>query len=311
MNAPLGAAATATLLVADDEPLNLDLIAEFLAGDGYRLVTATDGRQALDALLDPDCAFDAVILDRRMPKLDGIEVLSRIKADPRLRALPVIMQTVAGAVEQVIEGLRHGAYYYLVKPYEPATLATLVRCAVQEHGEQRALLEQVGREREALALLREGRFSLRTLAEARALAATLGGLCPDPASAAMGLAEILVNAVEHGNLGISYREKSALAAAGTWEAEVERRLALPEYAGRRVTVHYARQSGGIVFHVHDEGAGFDWRPFLDISAERAFDPNGRGIALARQLAFSSLEYLHRGNEVRATVALSAEDHTTS
>ena len=113
----------------------------------------------------------------------------------------------------------------------------------------------------------------------------------------MGLVELLVNAVEHGNLGITYAEKSALRQASRWEDEVERRLSQEPWRSRRARVALRREGSQVEFTITDEGAGFDWKPFLDFDPARAFDLNGRGIAMARKLGFSSLEYRGAGNIV--------------
>jgi hypothetical protein len=113
----------------------------------------------------------------------------------------------------------------------------------------------------------------------------------------------MVNAVEHGNLGISYAEKSHLKRDDAWEAEIARRQALPEYRGKLARVSMQRTATEMVFSIRDEGAGFDWRRYLDFDPERAFDPNGRGIALARMMSFSRVEYGESGSEVVAAVKL--------
>ena len=122
------------ILVVDDEPLNLEIIAEFLEGDAYRLEFAATGEEAWSLLEVPDSAYDLVVLDRMMPGMNGIELLKRIKADERLSHLPVIMQTAAAAPDQVREGLAAGAYYYLTKPYDPEALQTIVRAALDDAG---------------------------------------------------------------------------------------------------------------------------------------------------------------------------------
>jgi hypothetical protein len=61
----------------------------------------------------------------------------------------------------------------------------------------------------------------------------------------------------------------------------------------------------IVVHIIDEGNGFDWRKYLELSPDRITDPHGRGIATSRMMSFDSLEYLGVGNEVRCTVKLAA------
>jgi anti-sigma regulatory factor (Ser/Thr protein kinase) len=118
----------------------------------------------------------------------------------------------------------------------------------------------------------------------------------------MGLSELLVNGVEHGNLGIDFAEKSRLREADCWEEEVARRLALDENRGKSVRLRVRGDDSRWTFEIHDDGPGFDWRRFLDFDPERAFAPNGRGIALSRQLSFASLTYLPPGNQVVVTVA---------
>lgn len=159
--------------------------------------------------------------------------------------------------------------------------------------------------RASLGQQREGLFELRTLCEARQLAAFLAAQFPDPAAAALGLIELMVNAVEHGNLGISTDEKADLLRRGVWEQEVQRRLLLPENASKRVRVELCRAARSLTLLIHDDGPGFDWRQYCELDPARALEPNGRGIALARQIAFPDLEYLGGGNVARVVVLTTA------
>lgn len=290
-----------TLLVVDDEPYNLEIISEFLESEGYELVTAQDGREALDILEREPKRFSSVILDRMMPGVDGIAVLQKIKSDPELRLLPVIMQTAAASREQILEGLQLGAYYYLTKPFEPEMLASVVRTAVRDHSSHVATLERVEVWRNAFGLFHEAKFELRSLDEARNLAAVIADRSPNPNTVTLGLTELLINAVEHGNLGITYADKSRLLAEGDWEEEVHRRLALPENSTKRVRVDVTRAPGSLTIRIVDDGEGFDWQCYLEMDPSRVFDSHGRGIAMARKLSFSEVSYLGRGNEVIARV----------
>ncbi len=148
-------------------------------------------------------------------------------------------------------------------------------------------------------LFSRGQFVFRTLPEARILASVVAGLFPDPKRVEVGICELLLNAVEHGNLGITYEEKSELLANGLLEEEVGRRLMLPGLAERLATLEVERMEGSIRLVVKDQGKGFDWRPYLEFSQERATDAHGRGIATARLLCFTRLEYRGIGNEVVA------------
>lgn len=290
------------ILVVDDEILNLEIIGEYLDGGPYELETAGDGAEALSKLEQRPTPYDLVILDRMMPVMDGMTLLRNLKLDPRYAHIPVIMQTAAAAPEQVREGLNAGCYYYLTKPYKSAALLSIVHAALADLRQERLLADALARTPPVPATPNAD-YIFSTLEEARRLSVLLAAQCPDPAAVAMGLSELLINAVEHGNLGISYAEKSRLKREDQWEDEIARRLTLPEFRSKRAVASFNRDGGQITFTVVDQGAGFNWQKYLDFEPERAFDPNGRGIAMASKLTFSSLEYQGNGNRVVATVRL--------
>lgn len=154
----------------------------------------------------------------------------------------------------------------------------------------------------AFSWLREATFAFKSLADARGLAQALGRLCPEAELLTAGLVELMVNAVEHGNLELSYEEKRSLCQSGNWRAEVERRMASERYRERVATVTIHRRAGNLSFRIRDEGPGFHWARYLSLEPERARDPNGRGIALARNMGFSSLYYEEPGNVVVVEIA---------
>ncbi len=292
------------VLVVDDEPFNLEIIAEYLDADNFELTMARDGVEAWELLEDTTQVFDLLVLDRMMPRLDGMDVLRRIGRTPRLSGLPVIMQTAAATPDQVREGLEAGARYYLTKPYEPDALLAIIGSALEESRRKNEFELQVDGLRQAMCALLHGDFEFATLAQATQLASLASLAAPRPETVVAGLSELLINAVEHGNLGITYAEKSRLRLNDRWEEEVERRLLLPENSGRRARLSVVRTQNEVRYTISDDGKGFDFRRFLEFDPERAFDPNGRGIAMARQLCFQHLEYQGCGNVVTATVPLS-------
>lgn len=295
----------AKLLVVDDEPINLDIIADCL-GDQHRLVFARDGQEAWETINARPDYFDGVILDRIMPRLDGIEVLRRLKADPRFRDVPVIMQSGADSSEQVAEGLAAGAWYYLAKPYSSKALKSIVVAALDDRRSRRELARLGSEMRGVFALTQQASYAFRRLDEVALLSAVLAQMCPNATAVSMGLSELMLNAVEHGNLGLDYHDKSRLIETGTWQEEIERRLADPAQAERYATIDFQREPGRLRFTIRDQGKGFAWQDYLDMGPARAFDSHGRGIAMARQLAFSSLEYQGCGNQVTVTVELGDE-----
>ena len=292
-----------TVLVVDDEPINLMIISEYLedAGEGYQWESAEDGEQAWEMLEAAPEKYSAVLLDRMMPRMDGMQVLARIKSHPVLKEVPVILQTARAAQEDIEEGIKAGAYYYLTKPYQEEALISIVRTAVHDHHRYLDLKKELDSKNAVFSLMDNGQFYFRTLDEARNLSSLLAQACPSPEVAVTGLVELMVNAVEHGNLDISYDEKGDLNGRGAWEEEVSRRLQLPENQDRRVEVDFRRASGHIHITITDQGDGFDWHPYLEISAERGADNHGRGIALARMISFESLEYRGKGNQVVAVI----------
>jgi CheY-like chemotaxis protein len=292
----------AKLLVVDDEPINLEIIGHCLE-DEHQLAFAEDGLEAWAMLEASPQAYDGVILDRMMPRMDGMEVLRRLKADKRFRDVPVIMQSAADSSEQVAEGLAAGAWYYLAKPYAPKALRSIVNAALDDRRNRKDLAQIGGKLQTILDLADLACFRFRTLEEVSVLSSTLAQMCPHPETVAMGLSELMLNAVEHGNLGIDYAEKGRLIEDGLWQDEVERRLANPAQTRRHASVELQRDSEYLSFTIRDQGPGFDWQRYLDLDPSRAFDSHGRGIAMARHLAFASMEYRGTGNEVWVRVAL--------
>lgn len=293
------------LLVVDDDPVNLEIIGDFLGDQHGTLTYAEDGEKAWACLLQQPELFDVVILDRMMPYMSGMEVLERIKADPRFAVLPVIMQTASSAPDEIAEGLAAGAWYYLAKPYNEVALNSVVRAALNDRWNRRELARLNGESGRMLALLQQGAFQFRTPDEARQLASALSETCPNSSAVAMGLLELMLNAIEHGNLGMGYDEKSRLQAEGIWMEEIDRRLALPEYLARCAELSFQREPDCLRFTITDQGAGFDWTGYLDMDPARAFDSHGRGIMLARHVAFAALEYQGRGNIVSASILINA------
>jgi CheY-like chemotaxis protein len=292
----------ARVLAVDDETFYLKLIDKYLAPAGFE-VTVTDSAGHAWELLkqQPHCAFDAVLLDRNMPIEDGMQLLGKIKSDPVLRDVPVIIQTGLAEPQQVAEGIAKGAYYYLAKPFSRDVLCSIVDAAVRDYKHHRDLQMRLSRQAHGNAMLRLAEFHCRTLEEVSTLSTHLALFFPDPQRVVTGISEFLLNAVEHGNLELTYEDKSALLREGAWHAEIERRLSLPQFARRQVRAILENRVDRVTLTIIDEGAGFDWQAYLDFNPSRAFDLHGRGIAMSRLMCFDDVEYRGCGNEVLLTV----------
>ena len=111
--------------MVDDNPTNLEVLRVRLSAQGYEVVTAVDGEDALKRARDVEP--DLVLLDIMMPKLDGISVLKELKQDSALRFTPIILVTAKADTRDVVNGLEAGGDDYLTKPFEHAALVARVR----------------------------------------------------------------------------------------------------------------------------------------------------------------------------------------
>jgi adenylate cyclase len=117
------------ILVVDDVPDNVDILQMRLESQGYEVVTAGDGVEALDKIRE--LLPDLVLLDVMMPKMDGIETVKRLKADGSLPFIPVILVTAKADATDVIAGLESGGDDYLTKPVDHAALSARVRAMLR------------------------------------------------------------------------------------------------------------------------------------------------------------------------------------
>src|SRR5512147_237265 len=121
----MGRDLAARILIVDDHEDNIELLRARLEARGYAIDTAMDGEQALSrvAAAPPDL----ILLDVMMPRIDGFEVVRRLKGDKRLPFIPVILQTALDSTEHKVEGLDAGADDYITKPINFAELEARVK----------------------------------------------------------------------------------------------------------------------------------------------------------------------------------------
>ena len=289
-----------TVLIVDDEEPLREVLRRMLEEEGCGVLTAADGAEGLEILETHPDSVSVVILDWMMPKISGIELLRWMKKQGHIEHIPVIMLTALDDPERIKEGIDAGAFYYLIKPFQRSLLNSILRAAVADYHAFRHLLETLKQYKKPIALLEEGTFRFRTPQEAEQIAVVIASATPDPEHA-MVIAELLLNAVEHGNLGITYAEKGKLLEENAWDREVTRRLALPENANRNVEVRMKRVEGNLLIEIEDQGPGFDFERYLKIEESRLFDNHGRGIAIARSAL--NVEFIGSGNKAVVTIPL--------
>ena len=120
----------ARVLVVDDDPLTLEILATILDLEEFTVLTAADGDAALAILADTP--VDAVVLDVMMPGIDGYETCRRIKADPATAGIPIVLLTARDRAEDRRRGEDAGCDAYLTKPFSPLELIALLGTAVKK-----------------------------------------------------------------------------------------------------------------------------------------------------------------------------------
>ncbi|HRQ59926.1 MAG TPA: response regulator [Alphaproteobacteria bacterium] len=289
------------ILAVEDDLFSMNFLKAQIVELGHKVVTAEDGKKAIDILKSSKGNIDVVLMDREMPVMDGLSAIRQMKQDYALRNIPVIMVTSADTMQEMQEGLDAGVFYYLTKPVKEEMLRSVLSAAVREAQQTKTLHEELGRHKASFGLIDTCRFRFRTLDEAESLSAFMANCFAEPSRVLPGLGELLINAVEHGNLGIGYQHKSELVDSGTWRAEIRRLESAPENQNKFVDATIAHKEDGMYVVITDQGEGFEWKKFLQIDPARAGDNHGRGIAQARAISFDKLTYNPAGNQVVAFV----------
>ncbi len=285
------------VLIVDDDSGSRALLKNLVEEQGYPAAVAPDGQRGLETFrhFRPDVVFS----DVRMPGMSGLELLEAIRLEDQ-SALFVLV-TGYGCEEYAVQALRSGANDYIHKPVFDTDFVPLVKRLAEQ-------VEDRSAERKVRAMFSRRTFTLELdntlervpIIAGQLLEETSGAIPPDQRGGVrMGLIELLMNAIEHGNLGITYQQKGAALRVRDGLAKLTgRRLAQPELAAKRVTVHFKMDARTCEWVIADEGAGFDWRAVPEATkGEAIYAPHGRGIMLSR-LYFDSVEYQGLGNVVR-------------
>lgn len=286
------------LLVEDDRTMRMMLESK-IEHMGYQVSTALNGKDAWDQLKDCDSDYDAIIVDREMPEMNGIELVEKLNSNEILRNIPVIMQTGEQRPEKIQNCIDAGIFYYVIKPSDETLLETTLKVAIANSIQYQKLVSSSTCIDIGLQILESATFHYSSLEEAEDLACFLSKCYKRPQDVLVGLSELLINAVEHGNLGIGYTEKTSFIKFGMWRDEIMRRAELPENRDKRVKVMLKKQEDGIQIRITDCGKGFDWRKYMILETDRIQDGHGRGIIRAKQRSFSKVEYNTKGNIVTA------------
>ncbi len=165
------------ILVVDDNPDNREVLARQLERQGYAVVVAENGRQAIE--LVGSAAFDILLLDIMMPEMDGYEALRYLKSEKAYSHIPVIMISALDEIESVVRCIEMGAEDYLPKPFDPVLLRARIGACLEKkrlRDQEILYLQQVAVLTDAAAALEQNRFESNSLDEVAARQDALGNL---------------------------------------------------------------------------------------------------------------------------------------
>ena len=293
-----------TVLVIDACPETHARIVDQVQGRGVSIITASDPSAALSTI--ELTAPDIVLTDLFLPEGAGLALIQEIRA--RQARCPVIVMGPADAAPLVVQALRAGAVDYLSKPVADAEVAQAVHRARQGMPGDLADLPGVHRAEYTLTLASDPTHVPGIVSW---LLRTTAARLPELQRLHLrgALQELLLNAIEHGNLEIYSQAKHTALAQDRYEALLRQRMSQPPFNERQVTMEvcYEPAAAGLTYRIADNGPGFDWRRQLT-ATPTAGGAAGRGIALARSF-FPSLAYNAPGTAVTFTVPLADPPHS--
>ncbi|MCL5269992.1 MAG: response regulator [bacterium] len=288
------------ILVVDDQQPILDLLKDVLEEKRFEVLSARDGNAALELYRRHRPPF--TLTDISMPGMTGLELLRQIKAcNPEA---VVMLMTGAGNESYAVEALRGGAVNYFNKPIDINELVnTLDRYSPLATGydfENYAgdfLLSEVLQLSIDNNLTQVNHSVQMIISHCRAIFPL-----SEIYTLRFGLYEMMVNAIEHGNLGITYEEKTKALETNKLSELLQQRSLDPACRNRRVKVTCTISTEGLTCTIRDEGRGFDYTSYTSapdpayLFEEMGASLHGRGIMLTR-LQFDRVEFNQAGNEV--------------
>ncbi|WP_321325030.1 ATP-binding protein [Thiomicrorhabdus sp.] len=248
--------------------------------------------------------FFAFIIDESILDRDDFAVFQNYRKQPVINIIPMILQiNSSNNLKMVQKALESGIYFSLNYPYDSSLFNAVLTAANQGFTQHLEAANRLTNFENIRPLTQEAVFHVRDIKDAQTVSSVLAFITPDQKRVAIGLFELILNAIEHGNLNIGYKEKTRLTFNAALQNEIERRLNLPENLKKYVTVKVKRLKNQLRFTIKDCGDGFNFMNYLDFSENRVLDHHGRGIMIANQLSFDEIKYQDNGSKVICKVNL--------
>lgn len=287
------------VLIVEDDFISRNYLSQLMQFSGYECRTAKNAAEGLDLYLS--YKPEAIICSIVMPGISGLEFLRQIRQSDRHTI--IIMITSRTSERLAVDALRLGANDYIKKPVQDNDILAAIKRAGS-----RIILDDEPEER--YGEVDSGKIVMKFKTEIDAPRLIVERLMEEvqpqyfePESLTyieLGLTELVTNAIEHGNLNITYQEKTEVLNDNGLTSLYLKRLSDSKLASRKVTVEYAFSQNVCEWTITDEGDGFDPSKIPDpLAEENIGNLSGRGIFVSK-FAFDNVEYLGKGNCVHVT-----------
>lgn len=282
------------LIVEDDFP-SRQLLKITLEREAYSPFVASNGKAGLELFIEHKP--DIVISDVRMPEMDGLELLEKIRMISK--DVIIVIITGHGNEELAIQSLKLGANNYIKKPIEIADLKAHIRRYYNIIKEKK-----INTNIPEFVVERNMSFEFCTdLNIVPAISKFLVKKIPnnvsyrDKVGIELGLSELIQNSMEHGNMGISFEMKSEALKNNNLQDLYNTKMSDISISQKKVRISFTYNSGNSEWIIEDEGNGFDWNKYTSVTND-VFSENlsGRGIYISR-LQFDDMNYFDNGRKV--------------
>jgi len=286
------------VLVIENDFITRNYLRDLFRYSGYDCTSAKNASEGLDyySKIKPD----AIICDVTMPGISGMQFLQKIRQNDNKTS--IIMITSKSSEKLAIQAFRLGANDYLKKPIQDKDILPIL-----ENIGNKISLEP---EHRNYGKVNSGQLEFKFKTEFGASPHIVERVMQEldynyfpqdeRVNIEIGLLELITNAIEHGNLGISYKEKAAVMEDDQLNELYKKRLQDKNLSKRLVTIDYKYTENECEWMIADEGNGFDHKKLPDPTQNENLDAlNGRGIFISKVL-FDSIEYLGKGNVVKVT-----------
>ena len=286
------------ILIVEDDHASRLFLESLLESNNYDFRSAENGIEGLNVFEEYNP--DIVLSDIKMPIMDGLELLEAIR-DKNSDTIVVIV-TAFGSENYAIQALHLGANNYLKKPVSSQELLRLLK-------KYKAIISEQFYPESLPGKLINRTFSIEFKSEYTKIPKIVDKIMIESAidindsekvNIELGLVELITNAVEHGNLGISYIEKQLALDEGKLSELFDDRVHNEKFKNRKVKVDFFTDEEKYQWTITDNGEGFNWKSIPDpTDQEHILELNGRGIFISNFL-FDKIEYFGKGNVVTAT-----------